>query len=80
MAMFHYHDRDRWSQGPAPIELLEVAGSSTGNLFPTGSTLNRVQDIEVTGMDVVANGDSSCTDFGLRNETREELGREQKEF
>ena len=61
----------------APIELLflEVAGSSTGHLFPTGSALNRVQDIEVTCMDVaMPRVIARASDFGLSGmETREEL-------
>ena len=61
----------------APIELLflEVAGSSTGHLFPTGSALNRVRDIEVTCMDVaMPMVIARASDFGLSGtETREEL-------
>lgn len=38
----------------APIDLLflDVAGSSTGQLFPTGKTIDQIDGIEVTCMDV----------------------------
>jgi 4-oxalomesaconate tautomerase len=61
----------------APIELLflEVAGSSTGHLFPTGSALNLIQGVEVTCMDVaMPMVIARASDFGLSGtETREEL-------
>jgi 2-methylaconitate cis-trans-isomerase PrpF len=61
----------------APIELLflEVAGSSTGHLFPTGSPVNLIQGIEVTCMDVaMPMVIARASDFGLSGtETREEL-------
>ncbi|MDB2402120.1 4-oxalomesaconate tautomerase [Litoricolaceae bacterium] len=61
----------------APIELLflEVAGSSTGHLFPTGNTINLIQGVEVTCMDVaMPMVIARASDFGLSgHETREEL-------
>jgi 4-oxalomesaconate tautomerase len=61
----------------APIELLflEVAGSSTGHLLPTGSAINLIQGVEVTCMDVaMPMVIARASVFGLNgNETREEL-------
>ena len=61
----------------APIELLflEVAGSSTGHLLPTGSAINLIQGVEVTCMDVaMPMVIARASDFGLNgNETPEEL-------
>jgi len=61
----------------APIQLLflDVAGSATGKLFPTGSTIDEIRGVEVTCMDlampmVIARASS----FGLTgNESVEEL-------
>ncbi len=48
-----------------PIEFLEVAGSSCGSLFPTGSVIDRIEGVEVTcidnGMPVVI---LAAADFG----------------
>jgi len=48
-----------------PIEFLEVAGSSCGALFPTGSVVDRIEGVEVTcidnGMPVVI---LAAADFG----------------
>src|SRR6056300_1244317 len=52
----------------APIELLflEVAGSSTGHLFPTGNTINLIQGVEVTCMEVaMPMVIARASDFGL---------------
>ena len=61
----------------APIELLflEVAGSSTGELFPTGDPINAIQGIEVTCMDVaMPMVIARAADLGLSGkETRVEL-------
>ena len=61
----------------APIELLflEVAGSSTGTLFPTGDPINSIQGVEVTCMDVaMPMVIARASDLGLSGkETRVEL-------
>ena len=58
-----------------PIDFLDVAGSSCGKLFPTGSSVDRIEGIEVTcidnGMPVVV---MRAADLGKRgDETPEEL-------
>jgi 4-oxalomesaconate tautomerase len=58
-----------------PIDFLDVAGSSCGKLFPTDSSLDRIEGIEVTcidnGMPVVV---MRAADLGKRgDETPEEL-------
>ena len=68
----------------APIELLflDVAGSSTGQLFPSGNLIDLIDDIEVTCMDlampmVIAKAQS----FGLTgHESCEELDNNQDFF
>ena len=54
---------------------LEVAGSSTGELFPTGDPINAIQGIEVTCMDVaMPMVIARAADLGLSGkETRVEL-------
>ena len=66
----------------APIELLflEVAGSSTGHLFPTGSPKDSIQGVEVTCMDV-ANGNSPRFRFWVKRHGKQgRARREQKVF
>jgi 4-oxalomesaconate tautomerase len=63
------------SAAAIPIEFLDVAGSSCGQLFPTGSSIDRVEGIEVTcidnGMPVVL---MRAADLGKRgDESAEEL-------
>ena len=61
----------------APIELnfMDVAGSSTGAFLPTGNTIDEIDGIEVTCMDVAMPlVIGRARDFGLTgHETREEL-------
>lgn len=68
----------------APIELLflEVAGSSTGHLFPTGSPKDSIQGVEVTCMDVaMPMVIARASDFGLSGtESRDELDANKKFF
>ena len=63
------------SAAAIPIDFLDVAGSSCGKLFPTGSSVDRIEGIEVTcidnGMPVVV---MRAADLGKRgDETPEEL-------
>lgn len=63
------------SAAAIPIDFLDVAGSSCGALFPTGSPLDRIEGIEVTcidnGMPVVL---MRAADLGKRgDESPEEL-------
>ena len=63
------------SAAAIPIDFLDVAGSSCGKLFPTGSTRDRIDGIEVTcidnGMPVVV---MRAADLGKRgDESPEEL-------
>ena len=63
------------SSSPIGLNFLEVAGSSTGKLFPTGNTTDIFQDIAVTCMDVaMPMVIAKAQDFGLTGlETVEEL-------
>ena len=63
------------SAAAIPIDFLDVAGSSCGELFPTGSNIDRIEGIEVTcidnGMPVVL---MRAADLGKRgDESPEEL-------
>ena len=63
------------SAAAIPIDFLDVAGSSCGKLFPTGSNIDRIEGIEVTcidnGMPVVL---MRAADLGKRgDESPEEL-------
>jgi len=63
------------SAAAIPIDFLDVAGSSCGELFPTGSNIERIEGIEVTcidnGMPVVL---MRAADLGKRgDESPEEL-------
>jgi 4-oxalomesaconate tautomerase len=63
------------SAAAIPIDFLDVAGSSCGKLFPTGSNIERIEGIEVTcidnGMPVVL---MRAADLGKRgDESPEEL-------
>ena len=63
------------SAAAIPIDFLDVAGSSCGELFPTGSSVDRIEGIEVTcidnGMPVVL---MRAADLGKRgDESPEEL-------
>jgi 4-oxalomesaconate tautomerase len=63
------------SAAAIPIDFLDVAGSSCGKLFPTGSSLDRIEGIEVScidnGMPVVL---MRAADLGKRgDESPEEL-------
>jgi 4-oxalomesaconate tautomerase len=57
------------SAAAIPIDFLDVAGSSCGKLFPTGSNVDRIEGIEVTcidnGMPVVL---MRAADFGKRGD------------
>ena len=61
----------------APVELnfMGVAGSSTGHFLPTGNLIDRIDDIDVTCMDVaMPMVMARASDFGLTGqESREEL-------
>ena len=61
----------------APVELnfMDVAGSSTGALLPTGQPINQIDGIEVTCIDVaMPMVIARAADFGLTGqESREEL-------
>ena len=66
------------SAAAIPIDFLDVAGSSCGRLFPTGSNIDRIEGIEVTcidnGMPVVL---MRAADLGKRgDESPEELERD----
>jgi 4-oxalomesaconate tautomerase len=66
------------SAAAIPIDFLDVAGSSCGELFPTGSNIDRIEGIEVTcidnGMPVVL---MRAADLGRRgDESPEELERD----
>ena len=39
------------SAAAIPIDFLDVAGSSCGKLFPTGSSIDRIEEVEVTCID-----------------------------
>jgi 4-oxalomesaconate tautomerase len=63
------------SAAAIPIDFLDVAGSSCGTLFPTGSSVDRIEGIELTcidnGMPVVV---MRASDLGKRgDESPEEL-------
>ena len=63
------------SAAAIPIDFLDVAGSSCGKLFPTGSNIDRIEGVEVTcidnGMPVVL---MRAADLGKRgDESPEEL-------
>jgi 4-oxalomesaconate tautomerase len=63
------------SAAAIPIDFLDVAGSSCGSLLPTGSPVDRIEEVEVTcidnGMPVVV---LRASDFGKRgDESPEEL-------
>lgn len=60
---------------PVSLDFMQVAGSSTGSFLPTGNTIDTIDGIEVTCMDVaMPMVIARASDFGLTgHETREEL-------
>ena len=63
------------SAAPVEMQFLNVAGSSTGSFLPTGQTIDNIDGIEVTCMDVaMPMVIARASDFGLvGNETLDEL-------
>ena len=63
------------SAAPVEMQFLNVAGSSTGSFLPTGQTIDNIDGIEVTCMDVaMPMVIARASDFGLAgNETQDEL-------
>ena len=63
------------SAAPVEMQFLNVAGSSTGSFLPTGQTIDNIDGIEVTCMDVaMPMVIARASDFGLvGNETQDEL-------
>ena len=63
------------SAAPIEMQFLNVAGSSTGSFLPTGQTVDNIDGIEVTCMDVaMPMVIARASDFGLvGNETQAEL-------
>ena len=60
---------------PVSLNFLDVVGSRTGKMFPTGRSMNRIEGIDVTCMDVaMPMMIARAADFGLTgHETQEEL-------
>ncbi len=60
---------------PVALNFLDVVGSRTGKMFPTGSPIDRIEGIDVTCMDVaMPMMIARAADFGLTgHETQDEL-------